>query len=1403
MRGKMFRSKACMRVICMLLSMLMLSSFFVAAFEAEEPEASGDAPLICSCSAADSPEQEAATPNGLTGSGCCELCEYCINCACFVPMGLMEAFSELVYGNIVPGSLVTDRDTSIPSFSNAIINGVGAEDGRIWTNKSVNVGSANIFDMAGGVVDIVSASNDDDFLITLSALSQSFQVQDIIVEPTDTVFVIDVSGSMVSNTVPGDGRTRIAVLIDVLNQAITNLMEADGQNRVSVVIFGGQTVNNKNYARLQTILELAHYTPPANGRFFTVSSSTVTVNSAIPTQYRTFKVEGGTPTQLGIRGGGDILMQNTDTTVEVAVTDGTRTITRRPNIILMTDGDATYGWVDYRNAGLNSLSNNTTFSYDIGNGSAADMSLSLLNVLTASYVKQQIQARYFGTDASRAVGFYTIGFGVDTIYSRALLNPFGLTAAGYTNASLVSQVYNSVDYNMLSLLNSFTSGQPISFPALNQGSGSTRTMRTATNSAPVVRAANYVNASFTALNADELIQAFDDITSQIVSQGSYPSMTGGGAPEFGGYLVFSDVLGEYMQFREFKGLWNNNEHFTGYVFASQIQVPGETRNTFITNFIEYQDGIPTVEEVNALIASNIAAGNLFATSETVFSNKVSYFADTDRNFLGSYFTAAGTPAPWPSGAVARVDMYVVTGSGVNTLTGGETDMMNVIFQVITALQPGDFQNIFSYGQYLVSRLNAGDQIVRWYIPAALIPMRSVAFDARTNRAIIAEGVPIRFIYTVGLQDNFSLLNITDLYRSVNQAPGGGYFFYTNRWRGLDGRTSAADLANTTVAFFQPSIDNPYYLQMIDTTIEPKNPLPSLSGTSSGHWRQRSFTDTVTGEEVQVQGLGNNGRLLVLPEPPPNPTLQVTKTFIIDGEVVPSTDSRLAAMLPNLTFEIRGTGSGGQTVFNQVFPFSEFVGGTLTLTDMPVGTYVITEDGGAIYGHLKTPLSPAIITLSYGSDPIVPRVFTANVINRYSAQASMSITNTFSPAGIEELISSLSIVIIGTDSTTHDEIYRMSAIFPDDFADEGRLNLTNLPLGDYIIHVSGGYVAGYTSTVDQYVVGTLEAGEHVDINLHHAYGPPLISPGDGLWVRKAFHGLDSSQINEANFPDFGVIIETPDGVEREFWGMPRAVLGYTDVDAGIFIPAEELIEGTFTITEVGYELPPGLGFEVATPGSLQVTILSGDIDTVNMVVIDNFYNLLPRPRLTINVAFDPPQVQSLAEKISFVVVGRDSVSGDEIYRNTIFFPYDFSGNSAVLEGLPPGVYEIEQKGGEAAGFTLVTPSQRWDGISLNYRDDETLNVTLSYTENPPVVLEAPAIRVSKVFHGLLLAEYPQDFEIVLIFPDNSEMTFDLASVTGAGGVLIENVTAGRTYRIDERNSAVAGFNMSVSGVTVGG
>jgi len=1194
---------------------------------------------------------------------------------------------------------VSDIDTSNFLFLDASFNinpaypyvNSPSNDGRMWTDKSVNSDQAFIYDSTGGVIDVVNAT-DDEFLVTLSALSQTINSQNIIVEPSDTVFVIDVSGSMATNTVPGDGRSRVAVVIDALNDAINMLMAADENNRISVVIYGGQSVSGQNQAKVYPILPLGRYviTPP----IFSVSGTTVTVNSAIasPLQ-RTFTVEGGTPTQLGIRRGADVLLGvnkgldgGNGTLFDTGVPDpgaaeGNVIVTRKPNIILMTDGEPTYAWLDHTMGNFKNWQGvtNTSNWYDVGNGSNGDMGLTALTVMTAAYVKQEVRDHYYGTlasnpeNASKSVGFYTLGLGVNSTIANAMLDPYGKSASGQTNAALVTQVHpaGGTTYNMLTVLNNFVNPPAFgsgSFPYLNRGSSSARTLTTRTNADGFIQTCNYDTMSFTAMDKEGLDDAFNQITQQIVTQGNYTTDVVGGKSEFSGYLAFSDVIGEYMKFESFKGLWYENNQ---YRTLNSLTAP--QRTAFVENFAKFQgysgigpggdDPAPPefIAAVNDMIDNDLANGN-------IASGKIVYYANKSRDFMGAYNDStpgAGKgvlPAPTtlpddvgtPAEAVAKVELYILEGTGADSLTGAPIPLMDIVFYVITALKDGDFETTAI--TTITPTLRAGDQIVRWYIPAALIPLRSVETDPAdpTTITAIKEAVPIRAIYSVTPDEDEINTNLAPEYIDANKAPGeNSYFFYTNRWRGQNGAVTAGDLGNMTLSYFVPSGDNTYYNGAIDGLGVPKQPnVTGPTGTAPFSIQASHFYNGAS--RVQVQRLGNNGRITM----EAYMEMYIEKTFNFDAA---SPELTVDDLVP-ITFLVIGRTNWinpDTEVFRQVINFDPswesttspvrritYTSPSIKLPPIPAWYRVIETGGFALnHGYIPPSMDMGLNLPLASGDP-----FTFSLANTY-----IELPEPTDPPALNL------------------DLYKLfHGLLPDEV-----LELTGFSLK---IYGPEGYVEGD----DEYYENSFSLSDVAD----GAGRPKLIS------IKDLTPGLYFIEENSYEIPGYTTTIKI-DGIEQTADDQPFEY-DLTDEDGTIMIIIDNFYDIIIYTHEITIEK--------------QVSGLTGS-----------------------DVAGNPNVPSGLVFKLERL--GLDN-EGDEVTEFLQTIPYEdmLPSGRITLTGLLPGKYRLTELGGSVGDFDGPKVSVSIDGtpaanpaefpISDGANTSITVRFTNEYEPEPPPVTIPP-------------------------------------------------------------------------------
>jgi len=1136
-------------------------------------------------------------------------------------------------------SQISDQDTSNFMFLNrfdvqsqGLINyqyiNTDDNNGRIWTDKSVNVGRAFIYDAMGGIAGVETSTDMNEFLITYSALSQTVNETQMYTIPSDTVFVIDVSGSMASNTVPGTSpaQSRIAVTVDALNYAINELMKADPNNRIAVAVYGGQSVSSQNQAKVYPVLRLGRY--DASTPIFTMSgTSTVNVRANTSPMQPSFVAEGGTPTQLGLRRGGQMLL---DVTQGITPgNDGTVfqtnpgqldnvDVIRQPNIILMTDGEPTYAWTDYRMDSFATFSGvtNTTNWYDVGNGSTGDMGLTALTVMTASYIKERVREHYYGTDLSRSVGFYNIGLGVNTAIANGMLDPYGLSAGGIPNAQLIVQGTD----NMLRILDAFAPGAtPVTFQAIARGANPNNPVRnpvTVSNAPPatgLVKTCNYDTMSFTAMNKQDLDNAFNTITQQIVSSGNYSTNVGIDS-NFSGYLVFSDVVGEYMQFGRFIGLYYNNAKYDSSSFTGNIGTgPSPIRTGFLANLV--QQMIAQNPTTNAAF-NTTAAGTLLDTniaSAGWASGRISYYTDNNRTYLGSLYSVGGTPAPVPGGAMAQVDMYVVQGAAVDTVTGDPNNLTWIIFQVITILPTGNGQSFPSVDSTspsvqtnLSPTLRTGDQVIRWYVPASLIPMRSVeavmngSEPARDDFGNIlyqvSEAAPLRVISSVIPNYQSIGSGVTSLYASVNKGTQpNSYFFYSNRWRALDGRITRGDLTYMSLSFFEAAPGNTFYTPAVDSRGGiPKLPIPvGPTGTLPYSWDITHFPITGSGT-MQVQRLGNNGRL----ELQSQATITISKTVTFDapaGMVIPPDY--------DLSILVYGTDSGGNLIYynNLSYP-KDFPPGTvntgeITLT-VPPGTYVIQEAGGYIANYTFFRPSPIII-----APPVVA-----------GTDSPVAITNPY------------------THFTLVEPMLRIRKVF------------NGLPTGAYPDPRPPTFELTVTAPDDVYIFDLLQSTN----------GSALFSNDAGLSIpaQRAGPLLEGLYtISEANY-------ETATAGSTDYnWVSSRPTLPFPFNVTNEMLTVDAPTEYLIVITNLYVpDLPP-------PPPNYSVTI------TKEILGLDG-----------LDVAGNPNAPKGLV----FKVWGTDETGGSSGYVRTI--PYeDMVNNTVVLNNMPAGNYRITELGGSADFF----------------------------------------------------------------------------------------------------------------------
>ena len=248
--------------------------------------------------------------------------------------------------------------------------------------------------------------------ITVKSITSS---TDTVSTPMDVVFVLDTSGSM---TYPLEGKNETAVensrakaMVNAVNSSIKTIMSKNKESRVGVVGFSGDA---------STIIPLGNYAQNIDyltreysaGGWMYDSSQTIKSNVG---NKLSRQVTGGTNTQSGIKLGAEMLISNQNTTTAtVTLKDGTtKTITRTPLLILVTDGEPTYY---YGNATATGKVNG------YGYADETDEDYYYWTLRTVKYYKDQITNKYYqNTDKTAKV--FTIGIGLKGNEAVAMLDP--------------------------------------------------------------------------------------------------------------------------------------------------------------------------------------------------------------------------------------------------------------------------------------------------------------------------------------------------------------------------------------------------------------------------------------------------------------------------------------------------------------------------------------------------------------------------------------------------------------------------------------------------------------------------------------------------------------------------------------------------------------------------------------------------------------------------------------------------------------------------------------------------------------------------------------------------------------------------------------------------------------------
>jgi len=686
--------------------------------------------------------------------------------------------------------------------------------GHVWTDKSVTT-DASEFGYATELSDSsnVIALNEDqnNFLVSLSAMAASKSITGWDNKPTDTMIVLDMSSSMYKNStdrVPGP----VQKMISSVNKTIKQLQELNVNNRVGVTVYyGGPDLNQAGKNSYQLWLPLGRYTHP-NDKFLVANVSggklnSAGVNSNVKTEAgaavtqvtKQTNVTAGTYMQQGILSAlAQFMAADTYVPDNAAVNAGEA---RTPIMVLMSDGKPTAATNLYTQLDKAAIMGSNR--EDIRSANETDF----ITQLTAAYAKEKMDGHY----AEETPLFYTLSFGEN--FSYTVMDPSGTlekkNTAYESNQATVSGYWSK----LLAASNDITLNYKVSKGQwdANTTSKSCTVSKVTVDGKKFPSAVSqqyYVDKAFEAATADDLEDVFDNIFTDISLQThTYPTLVDGDE-NLDGYISFVDKIGEYMNVTDVKGVLLGDHWYSGKELSKNFAAgsnggdlgteaaPKPLGDELVWS-IQQRLGLSDAGVVRTLLGMAYQHGQLAYNSDGSYSNYVGWYSDAQGNYLGFWKDGLTTA---PDNATHTNKSYIYLGETDASHGVKDSDMMYTTVRVR-------------------HEIATGVESVSFAVPAALIPM--VEYDVEFNENDILTSVtkggadhPIRLVYEVALDDavnEYTIRDVADHHYIAHNTDAEGYVnFYTNQYE-VSGEVGYGKV--NTYSYFRPSHKNEnYYYQ---------------------------------------------------------------------------------------------------------------------------------------------------------------------------------------------------------------------------------------------------------------------------------------------------------------------------------------------------------------------------------------------------------------------------------------------------------------------------------------------------------------------------------------------------------------------------------------------------------------
>ncbi len=471
------------------------------------------------------------------------------------------------------------------------------------------------------------------------------------------------------------------------------------------------------------------------------------------------------------------------------------------------------------------------------------------------------------------------------------------------------------------------------------------------------------------------------------------------------------------------------------------------------------------------------------------------------------------------------------------------------------------------------------------------------------------------------------------------------------------------------------------------------------------------------------------------------SLKITKTAT--GNTVPA----------GATFTITGPNN-----YNETVTYAQFTNGVYTLSDLPVGTYTVTENAtsAAVANY-------SLIITGSGSTAAVEKDGTAEVsiTHTYTQDVgSLKITKTVVGAPTDADLSGLSFTITGPDGYSETVTYA-------DFGN-GAYTLDNLPVGEYTVteDEASAAVTNYTLVVTgSGSTAEVEKGGTAEVAITNTYTQDVGS----LTITKTVVGAPA----DADLSGLSFTITGPDGYSE--------TVTYANFENGVYT-LDNLPVGEYTVTEdeasaavTNYTLVvtgSGSTAEVEKGGTAEVAITNTYTQDVGSLKITKTVNGAP--------------ADANLSGLSFTITGPNG------YSETVTYA-DFENGVYTLDNLPVGEYTVTEDEASAA-VTNYTLTVTGNDATVQVPKDDTVDVTIENT----YVQDVGNLTITKTFEGAPADTDLSGLSFTITGPDGYSETVTYADFEN-GAYTLDNLPVGEyTVTEDEASAAVTNYTLVVTG-----